>query len=626
MYPHGATLLSIVRMTQGIVQIPGKNPGDSTPSSSFSFQDFECISGDYFRQHALREQALQSELSKNALQPHAGVATPYKEWIKSLVPRLSKIGQQVIDTRWVKLLKDVYNCGAAHTKLFGSNVNHTRSDHCIHAAFVAHQVAERALINLTDHEKIVLELVMLLHDPHRLGSHALDKVIASIPGAPDIHAWGWEEDFHEYHGAQEIYRDADLKEILGVYWADVLAVLSCRDTRSPDDPSRIKDFGPTPPKLPAGHPPLLPKERINLLYGLKDDIDRMSYLELDFMRSGFDPSLITVLQHCIEYYQKHFITAGDHLAVLRPQRKPGTASRGHEAYPFDPLVGARQLFRENVATHPTPTLVDAVLREALIERLQKRFPGEMHTTACYEFVRNIALKGHYHELFGESVLELIAAPHAEEDTLGLEDLYAPLVTLTADDLAETGGRRMLSSKVNTAMSAEVCGFPRTDMTQLEYDLRKHLQSKGLDNRVLLILSNDFEKILPFKVVEGPAHLETQQFIDSLKEQGQDNPVEALDVVRFAVRTSAKSQKLIVAMNALDDTGCCRNLLPVQEEIRRFFKSRGLLKDPTTLETSYNHRAFCEPLEPKIFRPDVQKRMKDFVPAWVIRGGGGLKVA
>ena len=80
------------------------------------------------------------------------------------------------------------------------------------------------------------------------------------------------------------------------------------------------------------------------------------------------------------------------------------------------------------------------------------------------------------------------------------------------------------------------------------------------------------------------------------------------------------------MKALDDSGSCRNLLPVQEEIRSFFKSRGFLKDPATLETSYNHRAFCEPLVPQIFRPDVQKRMIDFQPAWVTRGGCGLKLS
>jgi hypothetical protein len=240
-------------------------------------------------------------------------------------------------------------------------------------------------------------------------------------------------------------------------------------------------------------------------------------------------------------------------------------------------------------------------------------------------VRNIALKGDYQKLFGTSVLEVLTAPRAE-GTLGLEDLYAPLVTLNADDLAESNGRNSLRSKVSTALSSQTCGFPRTDMTQLEYDLRRHLQSKGLDHQVFLILSNDFEKILNFKVVEGPEKTEKRQFLDSLVQNGSRTPAEVLDVVRFAVRTSPKSQKLVIAMKALEDSGSCRNLLPVQDEIRGFFRTRNILKDPTTLETSYNHRAFCEPLVPQIFRADVQERMTDFEPAWVTRGGCGIKLS
>lgn len=620
-------------MTQGINATPGKNPGDSAPQSLFSLSevtvpklsssntplnDLACISGDYFRQHVRREHALQQE---------GRTGTPYKEWIDSLPAHLSKTGQQIIDAWWsFELLGEVYNCGAAHTKLFGPDVDHTRRDHCIHAAYVARQVGDRALINLSDHEKTVLELVMLLHDPHRLGSHALDRVIASIPGAPHIEAWGWGEDFHEYHGAQEVYRDPKLKKILGVYWADVLAVLSYLDTRPADDPGRVKDFGPTPPVLPEGHPSLLSKSRINLLYRLKDEIDRMSYLELDFKRSGFDPVLITGLMHCIQEYQEHFVTAGDHLAVLLPQRKDGSLKSAHESYPFDPWIGARQLHRENIAAHPTACLLDAVLREALATTLRSNFQGAMDTAGCYKFVRNIALKGEYHKLFGTSILELLTAPRAEQATLGLEDLYAPLVTLTADDLTESAGRHLLGSKVNIALSAQICGFPRTDMTRLEYDLRAHLQSKGLDHRVFFILSNDFEKILNFKVVEGPEHIEKEQFLNNLSQHEPSTATEPLDVVRFAVRSSAKSQKLILAIKALDDSGNCRNLEPVQTEIQSFLTNRGLLKDPSALTANYNPRAFCEPLMPDIFREDVLKRMTGFDPAWVTRGGCGLKLS
>ena len=117
-----------------------------------------------------------------------------------------------------------------------------------------------------------------------------------------------------------------------------------------------------------------------------------------------------------------------------------------------------------------------------------------------------------------------------------------------------------------------------------------------------------------------------QFLQEIVQEGDTSPAELLDVVRLAVRTSPKSEKLVIAMKAIDDSGNCRDLLPVQDEIKTFFRSRGILKDPTTLETSYNPRAFCEPLIPHLFRPSVQKRMKEFQPAWMIRGGCGLKLS
>jgi hypothetical protein len=149
------------------------------------------------------------------------------------------------------------------------------------------------------------------------------------------------------------------------------------------------------------------------------------------------------------------------------------------------------------------------MQEALGDTLGTTSQGETQTSDRYEFVRNLALEGSYQQLFGKSVLELLHAPRSAQATLGLEDIYAPLVTLTRDDLAESGGRNVLGTRVSTELSSQVCGFPRSDMTKLEYDLRKHLQSKGLDHKVVVILSNDFEKILEFKVVEGPDHVALQ---------------------------------------------------------------------------------------------------------------------
>ena len=164
------------------------------------------------------------------------------------------------------------------------------------------------------------------------------------------------------------------------------------------------------------------------------------------------------------------------------------------------------------------------------------------------------------------------------------------------------------------------------MTLLEYKLRKHLRGKGMDDRIFVVLSNDFEKILEFKCVQSPHDVEKNAFLKNLMETS-DNKLsgELLDVVRFAVRSSPLSEKLIIAMPALEDSGACRNLRPAQEAVRAFFRKEKILHDPRALETKYNHRAFCDPLVPQIFRPEVQQRMASFEPAWVTRGGCGLDI-
>jgi hypothetical protein len=146
----------------------------------------------------------------------------------------------------------------------------------------------------------------------------------------------------------------------------------------------------------------------------------------------------------------------------------------------------------------------------------------------------------------------------------------------------------------------------------------------LDDRIFVVLSNDFEKILEFKCVESPKDVEKNAFLKNLMESSDNKlSAELLDVVRFAVRSSPQSEKLIVAMPALDDSGACRNLRPAQQAIRAFFRGAKILKDPSTLEKGYNPRAFCDPLVAQIFRPEVQQRMSNFQPAWVTRGGCGL---
>jgi hypothetical protein len=152
-----------------------------------------------------------------------------------------------------------------------------------------------------------------------------------------------------------------------------------------------------------------------------------------------------------------------------------------------------------------------------------------------------------------------------------------------------------------------------------------LRQRGLDSKIFMVLSNDFEKDFHFKCVEHPTDVGRNEFLTELRDSSDTESRKLFDVVRFGTRTSPTAEKLVVAIRALDESGVCRNLLPIQEAVQQFFRQSKLIKDPATLETSYNHRAFCAPLNPHVFRPEVQERMANFQPAWVTRGGCGLNL-
>jgi hypothetical protein len=252
------------------------------------------------------------------------------------------------------------------------------------------------------------------------------------------------------------------------------------------------------------------------------------------------------------------------------------------------------------------------------------FKGNLDSTGYYQFVRNIALEGSYHKLFGSSVLEVLFAPRAHPSTLGLEDIYAPLLTVTRDDLLNGSGANPLNQIVSPEKSKEACGAHRADMTRLEYDLRTVLRAQGLDSNVFVILSNDFEKDFSFTCVNQPTDVARPDFIQELRNSNDYTGSRSMfDVVRLATRSSPRAEQLIIAVKALDDSGQCRDLKPIQRAVNMFFREHNLLKDPNIPETSFRPRAFCEPLDPLLFRPEVRSRMVNYQPAWIERGGCGL---
>ena len=139
----------------------------------------------------------------------------YQTWIGGLAETLSEEGKALIGTPFFQQLRSVPHSTVSHSRLF-NHVDLTRFDHCIHAAHSVQALGAGGRLGLTPREMKILELVLLLHDPHRLGSHALDRVFASMPGSPkNFNEWWPKNDYHEYHGAVAAAQNPEIRKILG---------------------------------------------------------------------------------------------------------------------------------------------------------------------------------------------------------------------------------------------------------------------------------------------------------------------------------------------------------------------------------------------------------------------------
>lgn len=560
--------------------------GDLQPPST-PLEDLFLVSGDHLHLKTL------STTTKGAQHLDS-----FRAWIDSLIDDLSPTGQMIArHYPHFTMLDQVFNCGAAHTKLFGPTVDHTRKEHCVHAAHSIRGLTARANLGLSDYEQTVLELVMLLHDPHRLGSHALDHVFASIPGAPPISTWGWSKDFHEYHGAKLVAKDTKLQQILGEYWADAFAILAYCDKRPLNDPSRVEDYGIIHPTLSPG--------RITLLHKLKDIADRSSYLILDYVRSGLDDSYTTQMIETVERFERSLEARDDQLVIRVAPSLPGEVPE-----PINSLVASRQFFAEHIATHPSSCLVDGVLRNAAWKTISNRFPDDLRSAECYHFAHSLAMQGDYERLFGRKTLQMLNAPRAAGEAIGLEDFFAPLITLSQDDFSMKPGKEALARFIPPGLAHQSCGIPRQDMSILEYQLRDALKAADIDVEISLVVSNDFEKIFEYCVVEE----------DHAAASGAPAPSRQLGLL--GVRTSDSVVKVIVAARALDENGQCINLGPARRVARHFFENSRLLKNPASLD-NYDPRAFVTPLDSSRLKPENKVRIDALEPAWITRGGCGL---
>jgi hypothetical protein len=508
----------------------------------------------------------------------------YMHWISRLEEVLCSEGRALVRTQAFDQLKEVPHSTAAHSRVM-NHVDLTRWDHCIHAAYTVVALGRDRKLGLTPYESKVLELVMLLHDPHRLGSHALDRVFASMPGAPaNFNDWWPADDYHEYHGARMTAADSHVRGALGKYFDDVLAILTLDDRRHANQ--KELDFGTISPRLKEA--------RIKSLHRLKDEIDRCSYLKLDYLRSGFQLDIIVNALADVERHERT-ITAHGAGIQLNIDELSGPD-------PYNDVARLRYVYREKLATLPVGCLAErAIFHDGVWDKANFDYDSKfLESQQFYETVRDAVTRGDYAAIFSEGALSLIRAAKTGRG-LCVEDVYAPIATMTLADMSEGVGVSALSSTVPHSLSRSICGVPRRDMTLLEARIRETLQCAGLDSKVHLLTSNDFGKTFEYDVSrKGNAPVR-----ETTRHDCHDSLI-----------------KIIVAARAIDNDGQPVDLARTKGVVERFLRDSNFLKNPRVLD-SYNPRVFCDPVDPTMFSHDIRAKINDFVPAWIQRGGCGI---
>ena len=553
--------------------------GATSPDDSSSRHKAAPIQGADFR-----TQLSDLALPQSTVERISESREAYQAWIGGLAEILSEEGKALIGTPFFEQLRAVPHSTVSHSRLF-NHVDLTRFDHCIHAAHSVHALGAGGRLGLTPKEIKILELVLLLHDPHRLGSHALDRVFASMPGSPkDFNEWWPKNDYHEYHGAVAAAQDPEIRKILGKYYSDVMAILTRDDRRSLD--KRVADYGELHPQLT--------QERLASLKRLEDELDRCSYLKLDYLRSGFNPSLIV---RAIQDVERHEQTLTAHGAGIQLNIGEHSGAR-----PYDDVAHRRSFYRAELATLPVGCLVEeAIFQNGIWDKAREDYhPRGLKSRKFYETVRDCALHGRYDEIFSEDALSLLDAAHSKHG-LCVEDVYAPIVTMTLADITDYGGMSQLGGYLPPGIAESYCGVPRRDMTRFEGFIRQALCKAKLDPDIHILTSNDFGKTFEYEVCR----------------QGK------APVTETSETPCHKSLiKVIIAARAIDKAGETIDLSQVKKTIHNYLLNSGLLQNPDVLN-NLNPRVFCDPVTPGYFSDSVRAKIAMFTPEWIRRGGCGL---
>jgi hypothetical protein len=270
--------------------------------------------------------------------------------------------------------------------------------------------------------------------------------------------------------------------------------------------------------------------------------------------------------------------------------------------PYDDVAQRRSDYRTTVANHPVATLAERVIfHKGVWDKAKADHPlAYLSTDKFYQDIRDKALTGRYDEIFSKDALMLLEAARCDTG-LCIEDVYAPLVTLTLADITDDGGMFRLGCCVPAGVAQQYCGVPRRDMTLFESWIRNDLQRAGLDADIHLLTSHDFGKTLAYDVSrDGRA---------PVRETSETHCHKSLI-------------KVIVAARAIDAHGQTIDLSEVSKRVSTFLATSGILPNPTVLD-NYNPRVFCDLVTSGYFSDSVQSTIAQFIPEWMKRGGCGL---
>jgi len=285
--------------------------------------------------------------------------------------QLSKLSEKLIETTEFQRLKDSKNSTVAVTDTL-KEFSITRYDHSIHSAKQAH-LLENA--NLTDYQKHCLELALLLHDiAHTRASHSVDRIYAQLKDSPKIQEYGYSsQDYHEYHTvktvASEKFRELFSNDELH---QDIIAILSYDDKRSEEE--KRKDYQENREVCKKS----LSDKEVEILYTLKDWLDRASYIELEFQASNFTKE---IKQNCIEELKefRSSLEIYDDKVVVRQENELIHNS------PAMKLMKLRNFLFDETVHHPLNALID----EYLIRNVQaddyKTFHEVVHIAPALAF-------------------------------------------------------------------------------------------------------------------------------------------------------------------------------------------------------------------------------------------------